>query len=281
MVGIAWFRQELEMTETTGVPTLTSRDGTRIAYDRAGTGPALILVGGATADRTAAASLLPVLAERFTVVAYDRRGRGDSGDTAPYAVEREIEDLAALVDAAGGSAFVFGHSSGAVLALRAVAAGLPIAKLAVYEPPFILDDSRPPIPDDYVAHLDALSAAGKREDALAYFMTTAIGIPAEFVEQMRGTPMFESSAKAAHTIAYDGRIMGDTMWGRPLSPEPWRSITIPTLVMDGGASPAWMHAAARALADLLPNARRQTLAGQDHGPADDVLAPALFDFFTS
>src|SRR5689334_20154439 len=132
--------------------TVRSHDGTAIAFDKVGDGQPIIVVGGATSDRQAALPLAALLAPDFTAIAYDRRGRGDSGDTAPYAVEREIEDIAALIDATGGSAFVLGHSSGAVLAIRAAAAGLNIKKLAVYEPPFILDDSRPPLPENYVAH---------------------------------------------------------------------------------------------------------------------------------
>lgn len=257
--------------------TATSKDGTRLAFDRYGTGPPLIFVDGATANRSMDVSLATVLAPHFTVFAYDRRGRGDSGDTPPFAVEREIEDLDAVIAEAGGSAFVFGHSSGAVLALRAAAHGLAIPKLAVYEPPFVVDDSRPPLPDDYVDHLNELVAAGRRGDAYAYFMTAAVGIPAEFVEQMGSDP---ASEKAAHTIAYDGAIMGDTMSGKPLSAAPWNAITVPALVMDGGESPAWQHNGVRALVALLPNAEHRTLDGQDHGPADDVLAPVLVEFFT-
>ncbi len=150
--------------------TVGSADGTTIAFDRSGQGPALILVGGASATRAAAASVAAALAPYFTVFAYDRRGRGDSTDTLPYAVEREVEDIEALIDEAGGSAFVFGHSSGAVLALEA-ACLLPdrIRKLALYEPPFIIDDSRPPLPEDFAAHLEGLVAAGRRGDAVDMF----------------------------------------------------------------------------------------------------------------
>jgi len=260
--------------------TVTSRDGTKIAFDRWGEGPALILVGGATATRAASAQSAEDLAKQFTVYTYDRRGRGDSGDTAPYAVEREIEDLDAIIGEAGGSANVFGHSSGAVLALRAAAAGLDIPKLAVYEPPFITDDSRAPVLDDFVEHLDELTAEGRRDDAVAYFMRAAVGIPDEFIEQMKDSPMWEPSVEVAHTLAYDGRIMGDTMSGKPLSAEPWASIAIPTLVMYGGASEPFMHNGAKALAGHIPNAQHRTLEGQDHGPAGDVLNPMLEEFFT-
>jgi pimeloyl-ACP methyl ester carboxylesterase len=255
-----------------------SADGTALAFDRVGGGPPLVLVGGALSDRGAAAPISAQLGRGFTVFAYDRRGRGDSGDTPPYAVAREIEDLAAMIEAAGGSAFVYGHSSGAVLALRAAAVGLSIRKLVAYEPPFIVDDSRPPVPDDYVEHLDALVAEGRPGDAVAYFMTTGVGLPAGIVEQMRGAPMWPAFESVAHTLGYDGRIMADTLRGRPLAGRPWSDVKIPTLVMDGGASPPSQRAGARALADVLPDARYRTLQGQDHGPVPEMLAPAITDF---
>jgi alpha/beta hydrolase family protein len=258
--------------------TVRSADGTTIAFDRVGEGPPLVLVGGALSERHAAAEIAQMLSDRFKVFAYDRRGRGDSGDTPPYDVRREIEDLAAVIAEAGGSAYVFGHSSGAVLALRAVEDGVPIAKLAVYEPPFILDETRPPLPAEYVEQLDALVAAGRRGDAVALFMTTGVGVPAQMVEQMRRGPVWPALERNAHTIAYDGRIMGDLMAGRPFLPGTWSRVTVPTLVLDGGASPEWQRNAARALADVLPDARHRTLEGQDHGPASDVLVPVLAGF---
>lgn len=239
---------------------VTSKDGTTIAFDQSGAGPALILVTGATADRSTSVSLAEHLAPHFTVFSYDRRGRGDSSDTAPYAVEREIENIAAIIKEAGGSAFVFGHSSGAVLALE-------------------IDDSRPPLPADYVAHLNPLIAAGRRNDAVAYLMTAAVGIPAEFVEQMRNEPFWAASEAVAHTIPYDGTMMGVTMSGNPASLTQFAAIKTPTLVMDGGESPPYQHNSVQALVDLLPHAQRRTLAGQDHGPAPEVLAPVLNEFF--
>ena len=261
--------------------TVRSSDGTTIAFDRSGDGPPLVLVGGALSDRSAAASLAGHLTGRFTVIAYDRRGRGDSGDTAPFAVDREVDDLLALIVDAGGSAFVFGHSSGAALALEAAAHGLPIARLALYEPPFIVDDSRPEVPRDYVTRVEELVSADRRGDAVEYFMTVAVGVPADTVAQMRSSPMWASMEALAHTISYDGRIMGDSIAGNPQPLERWASVTIPTLVMDGGASPDWQRNAVRALVDVLPNVRHRTLEGQDHGPADEVLAPALIEFFTA
>lgn len=260
-----------------------SKDGTLIAYDRVGNGPALINVLGATATRGMVAqhgnneATMP-----FTVFTYDRRGRGSSGDTASYAVQREIEDLEAMIDAAGGSAFVFGHSSGAVLALRAAGQlGDKIKKLALYEPPFILDDSRPPIPADYVQHLRQLIAVGQPEAALAYFMTVAVGIPAEYIDGMKEAPFWASSVAVAHTISYDGEIMGETMYGNPAALDPFAAITTPTLVMVGSNSPPYQQTAVETLAKVLPHAQYRSMAGQDHGIAPEVLGPALAEFFLS
>ncbi len=259
--------------------TAGSADGTTIAFERTGDGPPLILVGGALSDRSGAGALAAIMAARFTVVAYDRRGRGDSGDTLPYAVDREVDDLGSLIEAVGGSACVFGHSSGAALAIEAVIRGLPITKLALYEPPFIVDDNRPPLPDDYVEHLDELIGGGRRGDAVAYFMTAGVGLPAATVDQMRGAPMWPTMEALAHTIAYDVRVMGDHMSGRPL-PAGWASaVTIPTLVMDGGNSPDWARNAVAAVAAAIPGAERRTLDGQEHGAAPEVLAPVLASFF--
>src|SRR3954453_1439527 len=264
----------------TVVENLRSQDGTEIAYDRVGDGPALVLVGAAWNDRMSAAPLAQLLADDFTVYTYDRRGRGDSGDTAPYAVEREIEDLTAVIDAAGGSAFAFGVSSGAALALEATAAGAPISKPAMFEPPYIVDQTRPPIPDDYVEHLDQLAAEGKRNELLRYFMTAAVGMPPKMAEQMAASPMAQAMEPLAHTVSYDGRVMlRGSMKGEPLPRRYTDTVTVPTLVMDGGASPAWMRNAARALNALLPDVQYRTLEGQDHAAPPDVLAPELEDFF--
>lgn len=259
--------------------TVTSQDGTPIAFDQSGAGPAVILVGGALSDRAAGIPLATHLAPHFTVFAYDRRGRGDSGDTQPYAVEREIEDIAALITTAGGSAFIFGMSSGAALVLEAANHGLAITKLALYEPPFIVDDARKPIPANYVTHLGELARSGRRGEAVEYFMANAVEVPAEMVAQMQRSPMWPAMEALAHTLAYDGAIMGDNMSGKPFSPGQWSDVTIPTLVMAGGDSPVWMHNAAQEVADILPNARRLTLEGQTHAADPNLLASALMKFF--
>ncbi|HRW10903.1 MAG TPA: alpha/beta hydrolase [Caldilineaceae bacterium] len=264
--------------------TVISADGTLIAYDRIGTGPALIHVLGATATRGLSAERGDAGEEtQFTSYIYDRRGRGDSGDsdtTSTNAIEREIDDLEAVIDTAGGSAFVFGHSSGAVLALRAAAKlGEKIKKLALYEPPFVIDDSRPPIPDDYVPHLRALIANGDPEGALIYFMTVAVGVPLEYIDGMKQAPFWASSVGVAHTISYDGEVMGETMYGDPASLEQFANITTPTLVMVGSESPPYQQNAVETLAKILPNAQYRSMAGQDHGIAPEVLNPALVEFF--
>jgi pimeloyl-ACP methyl ester carboxylesterase len=258
-----------------------SKDGTSIAYDRFGKGPAIILVGGAMSNRTAGEPLAALLAEHFTVFTYDRRGRGDSGDTAPYAVEREVEDIDALIKEAGGSAFVYGMSSGAVLALEAAARIEGITKLAMYEPPFIVDDSRSPLPEGYMTQITDLVSSGRRGDAVELFMTKAVEVPAEFIAPMRNDPMWAEMEKVAHTLVYDNIIMGDNMAGKPLPAGRWASATMHTLVMDGGESPPWMRNAAQAVADTLPNAQRRTLEGQTHGVANEALAPVLEEFFAA
>lgn len=262
-----------------------SQDGTLIAFDQYGEGPAVILVGGAFQHRAIdprTAELAALLAPHFTMVHYDRRGRGDSGDTAPYAPQREVEDLEALIDAAGGSAFVFGMSSGSTLALDAAGQlGGKIRRLAVYEPPFIVDDSRPPVPEEYLARVTELIAAGRRGDAVAYFMVNTVGVPEEFVAQMRQEPFWSTFEAVAHTLPYDAALMEGTMFGKALPTERWASVVVSTLVVDGGESPAYMHSGAQALADALPNAQRRTLEGQTHEVAPEVLAPVLQAFFAS
>ncbi len=258
---------------------VNSKDGTPIAFDRSGEGPAVILVGGAFQHRAIdpqMAQLASLLAPHFTVFHYDRRGRGDSGDTAPYAVEREIEDLDALIKEAGGSAFAFGMSSGGVLALEAVARGLAIPKLALYEPPFNLDDNARSAAENYTERLTALLAEGRRGDAAALAMTTW-GAPADAVAGMRQTPIWSLFESVAPTLAYDNAVMGDGS----VPTKRMASVTVPTLVIDGGASPAFMHNAAQASADALPNAKRRTLEGQTHDVAPEVLAPLLVEFFSS
>jgi len=261
------------------VNLVTSGDGTEIAYAASGGGTALVLVSPAFVDRAGMAPLADALTPHFTVLAYDRRGRGDSGDSQPYAVKHEIEDLAAVIEAAGGSAFVFGHSSGAALVVEAALAGLPITRMALYEPPYVVDDSRPPVPDDYVETLQGLAAADQRSEAVEYFWRAALRMPEEAIARAKASPMWPYLESMAHTLPYDGAIMGDTMRGKPLPAEWATRITIPTLAIDGGDSPPQLRNAVAAVVELLPNARRQTLAGQGHGAPPEVLGPVLTNFF--
>jgi pimeloyl-ACP methyl ester carboxylesterase len=257
---------------------VTSKDGTVIAYDRIGQGPALLLVGGAFQYRAIdprTTQLAALLAEHFTVFHYDRRGRGDSLDTQPYAVEREMEDLEALISEAGGAAFVFGMSSGGVLALSAAARGLAIKKLALYEPPFNLGDEHArQASEHYTRELTALLSEDRRGDAVAFAMTTW-GTPVEAIAGMRQTPIWSLFESVAPTLAYDAAVMGDGS----VPTERLASITVPTLVIDGRASPAFMHNAAQAVAHALPTAKLCTLEGQTHDVAPQALAPVLVEFF--
>jgi pimeloyl-ACP methyl ester carboxylesterase len=260
--------------------TVTSKDGTTIAFDEIGEGQPLILVTGAMGTRASHTELADALAPNFKVINYDRRGRVDSTDTLPYAVEREIEDIEALIDHAGGSASLYGISSGAILALEA-ANQLPnkVRKLVMYEPPFIINDSRPPIPSDYVEHLNELTAQERRSDAVEYFMTAAIGLPEEYLGPMKQSPMWAGMEKVAHTIAYDGTFVREFMVGQPLPTDRWTAATMPTLVMNGGESDTFFKDGALSLATILPNGTHRELAGQNHGVEAQALAPVLVEFF--
>jgi pimeloyl-ACP methyl ester carboxylesterase len=263
------------------INSATSADGTRIAFETAGNGPPLMIVGGAFGTRADARELAEAMSGRFTAACYDRRGRGDSGDTQPYAPEREIEDLRAVIDTLGGSAFVYGHSSGGVLSLDAVAAGLPIPKLAIYEPPFTIDDSRPPYPDDFVDTLRGLVEVGRRGDAVAEFWRVGLQMPDSEIEKARQAPFWPQLESLAHTLVYDFEVLGDRISGKPLPASMADSITIPVLIFQGGASPPTLRNSATSLAALLPNATTRVLEGQGHGAPVDVLAPILEEFYSN
>jgi pimeloyl-ACP methyl ester carboxylesterase len=248
--------------------TVTSKDGTRIAYDRTGQGPALILVVGAFNERATGEPLARSLEPQFTVFNYDRRGRGESGDTAPYAVEREIEDLDALIAQAGGTARVFGYSSGAILALRAAAQGLAISRLALYEPPPTGGRA-----GELAPQLIELIEAGRRGDAVELFQTEAIGIPAAIVAQLRNAPFRPALEKIAHTLVYDSMVV------KSLPTALIASVQIPTLVMTGEQSSEVMRQAGQSLADTLPDAHLRILEGQGHDITPAIVAPVLEEFF--
>ncbi len=254
-----------------------SKDGTPIAFDQSGEGPPIILVVGAFNDSSTGAPLAAQLSEHFTVFNYDRRGRGASEDSTLYAIEREIEDLAALLDEAGGSSSVFGYSSGAVLTLKAAASGLAMSRLALYEPPFLVDDGTPQRAQDISVRLTELISSGRRGDAVELYQTEMVGIPAEIVAQLRQAPFRPALENIAHTLIYEATILGNMS----VLTEQLPSITVPTLVISGGNSQARMRSAAQTLADALPNAQHRSLEGQTHDIVPAVLAPVLEEFFAS
>lgn len=253
--------------------TTTSADGTVLAFDRLGSGPPVILVAGAFNTRSTTAPLAAALQTRFSALNLDRRGRGESGDTAPYAIEREIDDIDALITEAGGSAAVFGYSSGGNLALMAAAKGLAITKLALYEPAFVVDQQYPRPPRDLADQLAELVTAGRRGDAVEQFQTRAVGMPEPVVAQLRNAPFRPALEAIAHTLVYDATIIGDLTL-----PADYASITTPTLVIDGDQSPPVIRQAARAIADTLPNGRSQTLPDQGHDIDPAATATALAGF---
>jgi pimeloyl-ACP methyl ester carboxylesterase len=265
-------------TTDTTLEFTTSKDGTQIAFEKTGSGPAIVLVDGALCYREfgPARDLAAALSDDYTVYVYDRRGRGDSGDTAPFSPEREIEDLAAVIAAAGGDAYVMGQSSGAGIALEASAAGVPMRKLAVYEAPYVGLATVKGRTPDYLDDLNRLLADGKRGAAVGYFMVKMVGAPAFMPVMMRLMPKVFSQLKAvAHTLPYDTQIMSG--FEAPVSR--LATITVPTLVMGGSKGAPNMKAAVQAVADAVPGAVHVTLAGQTHQVSSAALAPELKGFF--
>jgi uncharacterized protein YndB with AHSA1/START domain/pimeloyl-ACP methyl ester carboxylesterase len=251
-------------TTMSGPHIVTSADGTPIAYERAGSGPAIIVISNVAEDLTGVAGIAKALAEDFTVISFDRRGRGNSGDPQPYDPAREIDDIAALIDLVGGSAALTSGSGGCGLALDAASAlGDKVTGLYLYEPPFIVSDTRAPVPADYVEHLDELIAAGRRGDASEYFLTEVVGVPAEYLPMMKADPSWDEMAKYAHTYAYDGRRWRGLQDGTPLPTGRW-TIDAPIAVAVGEHGEAFIREGADALAALLPNVTVLTLADHDH-----------------
>ena len=255
------------------MPTVTSRDGTSIGFDRIGAGPTLILVDAAGGFRGFGpmGPLAEQLSSDFSVITYDRRGRGESGDTLPYAVDREVEDIRALIGAGEGSAFVHGFSSGAVLALIAAADDPAIAKLALLEPP--LEDEPSADEPDLGAEIAELVAAGRRGDAVEHF-NRSIGVPEEYLVGMRDAPWWPAMEALAHTLVYDTIITGTFPIAR------LRTITTPALVINSEATDDRLMKWGRRAAEALPRGRHVTLKGEWHGVAPEVLAPALVEFFS-
>ncbi|MEU6381593.1 alpha/beta hydrolase [Streptomyces sp. NPDC046909] len=253
-----------------------SRDGTPLAYESTGEGPAVVLVSGAMSTGGTLAPLAVPLSDRFKVLTYDRRGRGESGDTAPYAVEREVEDLAALIEAAGGEACLFGISSGGALVLEAAASGLPVRRVAVYETPFAdFSEAGAKERAEYTENLTAALAEERRGDAVELFLRLT-GMPDGMIQGARRSPAWAGMEAAAPSLAYDNTVMGDGLIPR----ERLASITVPVLAVAGGASPEWLQEATRAVAESAPNGSYRNLAGQTHMVDPNALAPVLADYFT-
>ena len=258
------------------VKTVTSQDGTRIAYEKAGQGPAVILVLGALNSRKSGVRLSRLLASRFSAVVYDRRGRGDSTDTAPYSPRREVEDVAALIEAVGGTACLYGHSSGGAIALQAAhTLHKQVTKLAIYEVPYSLDAGAREAATEYQGRLKTLLASRRYGDAVALFVRS-VGVSDKQVRAMRHMSMWRGLEALAPTLAYDSEVLGR---GHSLPRALLARITAPTLVMHGGAGAPSMRDAAQAVCESMPNAQLLTLARQTHGVSPKALAPLLEKFF--
>ncbi|WP_328780300.1 alpha/beta hydrolase [Streptomyces canus] len=256
--------------------TTISRDGTTIAYQRTGEGPAVVLVSGAMSTGATVAPLAVPLSGGFTVVSYDRRGRGRSGDTEPYDVAREVEDLAALIDALGGEASLYGISSGGALVLDAAASGLPLRGVAVYEVPYAVYEGGAKERAEYTESLTEALAQGRRGDAVELFLRLT-GLAEEMIQGARNSPMWPGMESIAPSLAYDNAVMGDGLVPRARL----AAIDVPVLSVAGSASPAWMREAARAVAETAPRGTYRVLEGQTHMVDPNVLAPALAEFFTA
>ena len=255
-----------------------SADGTRIAYETMGQGAPLVFVWGALGVRSSpfAKEMREELAKSFTVFDYDRRGRGESGDTKPYAVAREVEDLRAVVEAAGGRPYVAATSSGAALALEAAASGVPMKMLAAHEPPYMVGNPKDAPDPDYEQKMNELIARGKREEAVKYFMRT-VGVPGPFVLVMRFMPFWKDAVAAANTLPYDAAVMN----GFAFPEGRLREIRLPTVVLVGGSTTPTLRRAADATAHAVPGATERVLAKQNHGVKPAALHPVLVESFHS
>ncbi|GAB0103860.1 alpha/beta hydrolase [Nocardia sp. JMUB6875] len=259
-----------------------SKDGTRIAYTRYGSGPAVVLVDGglATQDFGPNKALAEALSSRYTVFTYDRRGRGGSGENLPLDIEREFEDLDAVSDLAGEPVMLYGISSGGGMILDYLRSGRRVRKVALYEVPFVIDDgTRPPAPDDYVEHITSLLAQGKNGDAVKYFMRYGVRLPALLVAAFPLFPGWSHLKQVAPTMAYDLQYVAQFQKGQKLPADRWTDLGAPVAVIAGSKSPAWMRNANEALAQAIPGATYKVLPGQTHLVKAPVLAPALIEFF--
>jgi len=258
-----------------------SKDGTVIAYEKSGQGPALVLVGGAFMDHASHAPLAAALAPYFTVYNYDRRGHGESTDTLPYTLQREIEDIEALINIIGESVYLYGVSSGAALAFEAASSGVGVRKLAMYEPPYAVDhngDRNPPA--DTVKQLSTMVAEDRRDDVIEFFMTKLVGLPPQAAAGMKQSPMWPGLKAIAHTVVYDATISASRNGDFLVPTQQMAALNTPTIVLDGGASWDWIRATAKAVAAAIPHAAHRTLEGQEHSVDPEVITPVLRDFFT-
>ena len=255
---------------------VTSKDGTRIAYETTGHGKAVLIVLGALNARKSGTKLAKLLASNFTAVSYDRRGRGDSSDSAAYAPEREVEDIAALIDAVGEPVCLYGHSSGAALAISAaVKLRKRVAKLAIYEAPFAVDGKAQKAAKAYYAALKKQLSAGHNGDAVSLFVGS-VGVSDSQIQAMKKMPMWNGLEKLAPTLRYDSEVLGK---GHALPTPLLSRVRAPTLVMHGGAGSPAMREAALAISEAIPHAELRTLARQTHGVSPTALAPVLEEFF--
>lgn len=260
------------METTTG--QVTSTDGTAIAFERMGDGPPLVLVVGAFNDRSTAAGLASELSSDFTTFIYDRRGRGDSGDAAAFAVDREIEDLRALIGEAGGVAAVFGYSSGAILALRAASVGSGIDGVVLYDLPLMVDHGGPRWTVDHEARLGELIRAGRRGEAVEYFQANLVGLPEPMIVQVRDAPFRRALEAVAHTLVYDAALLGDGIF-RPDLAAGYRGRL---LAMAGETATPFMQETVRAVAEAMEGGTSMVLPGQGHDIDPAAVAPVIRDF---
>lgn len=259
---------------------VTSKDGTQIGYSLIGSGPAIVLVDGAMCSRDMgpATPLADELKDKFTVYTYDRRGRGESGDTKPYSTAREIEDLAAVIEVAGGSVKLYAISSGVALALEAANTLPGITGMVLYEAPIFTDTTRKPVPADYVQHMDQLVASGDNAGAIRYFMEKGIAVPWFVILMMQVMGMFKRMAKVGATLPYDTAFVAPFWTYKPIPRNRWPNVTVPVLTMGGSKSDTWMQNAQKAIADNLANAQHRTLIGQNHMVSPTAIAPVIKEF---
>lgn len=255
--------------------TVTSADGTPISFERSGTGPAVVVIGGGLNNKAMFGTLAELMSERYTVFNYDRRGRGESGDGPAYAVDREVEDLEAVMGAAGETCSVFANCTGGMIAVLAAARGVPMRKLALYEPPYGVDGNRPAYPSDFLDRLRGLAAADRREDAVALFLNS-VGFPEEAIAKFKMHEIWPTFEAMAPTVVYDS-VISDAHGTVPFELLP--AITVPTLVIDGGDSPAWVREACERLAGGIPRGRHTRVPGESHLFNQVSGAPILIGFF--